>query len=507
MKKKIEKKEVITFFSILGTIIIICCNFLQMHFSSDTFVLYKLGYFNYPSEYFLQDGRLISTLFCYLGGILHLPIPVYIIAMDFIGMIFLAIAIHIISKIFINIIKPDSLKKEILIYLASFVLILNQYTLEYLLFPESAVMCMGVLFIVLAIKALVSDSKNKYLKIFFYLLITGLSYQGELNIFPVLVLLVLIVKQIKEKKETKEFLKTTLKEIVKIMAITISVLAICTIIVNICAEIFNSKKESMILIRNETMLRRKLNLVKFYSRDIVINCISMLPKFSILICPIVTLILLIITNAKVHTIVNYIIYYIVSLASVVLPLFIITAAVCARLSVPAMMIFGASLIILIANIEVELKDWKKKMINIIVILIFVLNAGFIVRNTTEHIAANKIDADEGRQIKYMIDKYEEETGNKVTKFAYKYDMNPQQYATGIKHMESLTERKLACVWCIEYAMQYFCERDLEWAHFSSYIFREDNNDRMYRNIENKDYNCFSQDQIIIKDDTIYMIVY
>ena len=155
----------------------------------------------------------------------------------------------------------------------------------------------------------------------------------------------------------------------------------------------------------------------------------------------------------------------------------------------------------------EDKIGTKKMINIIVILIFVLNAGFIVRNTTEHIAANKIDADEGRQIKYMIDKYEEETGNKVTKFAYKYDMNPQQYATGIKHMESLTERKLACVWCIEYAMQYYCERDLEWAHFSSYIFREDNNDRMYRNIENKDYNCFSQDQIIIKDDTIYMIVY
>ena len=175
MKKKINKKEIYVLLGILGAIMIICINFLQMHYSSDTYVLYQLGYFKYPSEYFLKDGRLISTLFCYLGGILHLPIPAYIIAMDFLGMIFLAISIYIISKIFIDIIKPENKKKEILIYLASFVLILNQYTLEYLLFPESAVMCLGMLFTVLAIKNFVSDSKYKYLKtgIFYRTFISG----------------------------------------------------------------------------------------------------------------------------------------------------------------------------------------------------------------------------------------------------------------------------------------------------------------------------------------------
>ena len=507
MKNKLNKKEALKFLGILGVIVIICSNFLQMHYSSDTFVLYRLGYFNYPSEYFLQDGRLISTVFCYLGGILHLPIPVYIIAMDFIGMVLLAIAIYIIANIFKNIIKPESVLKEVLIYLASFVLILNQYTLEYLLFPESAVMCMGVLFIVLSLKTLVSNSKNKYLKIFIYLLIAGLSYQGELNIFPILVLLVLIVKQIKEKKKVKEFLKESAIELVKIIAVTISVLIICTIVVNICAKIYNTQKESMILIRNERMFKRKLNFVKSYSRDIIINCICTLPKYSILICPLVTAVLLIITKAKIQTIINYIVYYLISLASVTLPLFIITAAVCARLSVPAMMIFGASLIILIANIEENLKEWKKNLINFVVILIFILNAGFIVINTTQHIAANKIDEAQGKQIKYMIDKYEEETGNKVTKFAYRYDPDPQQYAPGIKHMESLTERKLACVWCIEYAMQYYCERDLEWTHFSSFALKENNMEKMHNNIGNKDYDSFLEEQIIIQDDTIYMIVY
>lgn len=441
--EKINKKEIIKFLGILGVIIIICSNFLQMHFSSDTFVLYKLGYFNYPSEYFLQDGRLISTIFCYLGGILHLPIPVYIITMDFIGMIFLAIAIYIIGGIFKNIIKSDSILKEVLIYLASFVLILNQYTLEYLLFPESAVMCMGVLFIVLAIKEFVSENDNKYLKIFLYLLITGVSYQGELNIFPILVLLVIIVKQIKEKKKTKEFLKESVIELIKIMAITISVLIICTLIVNICADIFHSQKESMMLIRNETMLRRKLNLVKFYSRDIIIKGICMIPKYSILIYPFIILTLLIITKVKIQTIINYVVYILVSFASVVLPLFIITAAVCARLSLPAMMIFGGSLIILLANIGNEPREWKKKLISAFVIIMFILNAGFIVINTTEHIAANKIDEAQGKQIKYMLDKYEEESGNRVTKFAYKYDPNPQQYATRNKTYGIINRKKIS----------------------------------------------------------------
>ena len=67
-------------------------------------------------------------------------------------------------------------------------------------------------------------------------------------------------------------------------------------IVCICGDVFGSNKESVMIIRNKTMLIRKLNLVKFYSRDIIIKCISMFPKYSIIICPIVTVFLLIITK-------------------------------------------------------------------------------------------------------------------------------------------------------------------------------------------------------------------
>lgn len=58
MKKKINKKEIYVLLGILGAIMIICINFLQMHYSSDTYVLYQLGYFKYPSEYFLKDWKI-----------------------------------------------------------------------------------------------------------------------------------------------------------------------------------------------------------------------------------------------------------------------------------------------------------------------------------------------------------------------------------------------------------------------------------------------------------------
>ena len=93
-----------------------------------------LGYFRYPSEYFLHDGRIFSTIACYIGGILNLPYPVYIVAMDIIGMIFLSFSIYILSKAMCNILKPQNLLFEAIILIACHLLLLNQFSLEYLLF-------------------------------------------------------------------------------------------------------------------------------------------------------------------------------------------------------------------------------------------------------------------------------------------------------------------------------------------------------------------------------------
>ena len=115
-------------------------------------------------------------------------------------------------------------------------------------------------------------------------------------------------------------------------------------------------------------------------------------------------------------------------------------------------------------------------------------------------------SDERKEILRKIEEYEKNTGIEVTKFGYKYDFEPQQFAVGIKPMQSLTERKLACSWSILYAMDYYCEKDFELVKFDTSILME-GYDKGNMNNGNQDYKAFSSEQIKFKDDTVYMIVY
>lgn len=51
--KNIPKEDLIKYIIIMVVTLLLCQNFLQMHYSSDTYVLYALGYMEYPSKYFL----------------------------------------------------------------------------------------------------------------------------------------------------------------------------------------------------------------------------------------------------------------------------------------------------------------------------------------------------------------------------------------------------------------------------------------------------------------------
>ena len=87
--KKIKKKDIVLYLVMLTFCIIVCAPLLQMHIASDTYNFMDLGYFQYPSQYFLKDARIISTLFTYLAGILNLDYQVFIVCMEDMGSIFM----------------------------------------------------------------------------------------------------------------------------------------------------------------------------------------------------------------------------------------------------------------------------------------------------------------------------------------------------------------------------------------------------------------------------------
>ncbi len=497
--KQVNKQNVLKYFIILGITTLFCQNFLQMHYSSDTYVLYDLGYMQYPTQYFLLDGRLISTIVCYLAGMVNIPIPAYIIGMDIIGIIFIATAIYIISKIIQDIIEPQKNILKLMILASSFILILNQFTLEYLLFPESAVMCLGVLLNVIAVKLMITKPRYRYIKIFFVLLGAVFCYQGVLNMFPVLAILIYIVKQIVDKREYKIKEKEFFTEMIKLAIIVIVVLAICMVAIQVGTKLLNSNQDRMMHLVDMEAVALRGETVTEYLDELWNKTMHMLPDNINTIVLIISFITMFVLKTKKEIIMQYILFIIVSFIICIVPMFIFNTGICGRVNEPLTMLWGASLIILLAQSTIVNKEKTTKFIYSFIIISFIINNIFIMQNITEHIASNRVEENMGKTIKYAIERYEQQTGNTITKFAYCYDQNPQQYAVGIKPIGSLTERKLACSWSISEAINFYCDRKLDKVRISTQVYSEK---MIY-----KDYKEFSEEQLVFDGDTLYMLVY
>ena len=420
--------------------------------------------------------------------------------MDFIAIVFIATSIYLINKVIEKIVKPEKIITKICLIAASFLLILNQFTLEYLLFPESAVMCLGVLLNVVAIKIMIDNPKHKYLKIFVTLLIAALSYQGLLNMFPVMAILIYIIKLINDKKDYKSNLKEFIIEMIKLAVIVVVVLGICMIIIKIGTTLLDSDQDRTIKIKDEKALGFRADTVADYMDELWNKNMHTLPDHTNTIALIISFVLLILLKTKKEVILRYILLIIISFVMCVLPMFVFNTGIAGRVNNPLMMLWGASLIILIIqSTKVTDKSKINNMVYCFVILSFIFNNIFIMQNITHHIAANKVDDNEGMIIKHAIENHEKETGNKVTKFSYVYDKNPQQFATGIKPLGSLTERKLACSWSIVQAMNYYCDRKFERVKMPTNIFID--------KFMNKDDDAFYEEQLYFEKDTVYMLVY
>ena len=170
------KKYVIIFCIILLFSIIVCGQFLQMHYASDTYNIIYHGYLEYPNLYFLKDARIFSTLALYIANFFDLSINTFIIGMDFIAIIFQCISVLVVYSIIKKIIKiEENTIKDIMIIICSYLIIFNPMAIEYLLFAESAVMCLSVLLTVLATRFFIV--KHAYIKALILLILAALCYQ------------------------------------------------------------------------------------------------------------------------------------------------------------------------------------------------------------------------------------------------------------------------------------------------------------------------------------------
>ena len=476
--------------------IIVNSAFLQRHYSSDTMCLINYGYFNYPIKFFLLDGRIISTLMCYLGGILNLSFDMYLFISNFIGILILSLTVIILYKVTIKYLEIENKWIKFMTMLATYTIIVNHMSIEYLIFAESCVMCTGLMFSVIAAITYLDSKKGEIFESFAFLLLSSLCYQGLLSIFPAIVITLSLLKKRKDTKN--EILKFYINEIFKL-----GVMYVLVMLINVgLVLIFNN------LLDNSTYrLERVKNIVEmiltipYNSFDILINQTNKVPQYLCVVVMIITSFLIIRYSKNLNTLLKYILTMFTAYLFCIIPMLVFGYAE-SRMLMAIGATMGISLLFIIHYLndnkdDITIKDVKTIIISICVIGYFIFNIINNGINSYEHLKAFKIDEENGKRINKLVKEYEESTGKEIKKIAYYHDVAEQKYEEGIKQLGPLTERKFAVP--IVESLNYYCNKRLELVPFSVKVY--------YKYFVGKNYTKFSEEQLVFIDDILYMCVY
>ena len=494
MKKIVIKKDIFLLIGIILYSIIMCHVFLRVRYSSDAYCLMYRGYFDYPVHYFLLDGRIIASIICYVSGLLKLQYNVYFIIMDFLGIIILSISVFILYKYLSKILKFDGKLYKILLLLASQVTIINHISIEYLLYPESGVMCLGILFCVLASITYSEVQNKKLIKTCILVLLATLCYQGILNLFPILTLSIFIIKNYNEKNSLNKSIKNYITIITKLGIIFCFALIIsyglCLI-----AETIIGDSNFHIRSSNITSIKNKLY-------EGIFKNFNLLPNYLNFIIIFITSLIILQYSENKNLIIQYILICFTAYLFVFLPIFV-WGYVMARMAIAIGALMGISLIFCLLLIKNnDKKHIKEIIISIFIFSYFLFNTFNFMVNANEHYKAYQKDVELGNEINKRIIEYENTTGNVVTKMDYGYDKNPNFYTNGIKNKGPLTERKFSLFYCIVEATNFYCNKNFELKkedYLSDYIC-----EHYFYGI---DYDSFSDTQILFEGDTMYFLIY
>ena len=160
--------------------------------------------------------------------------------------------------------------------------------------------------------------------------------------------------------------------------------------------------------------------------------------------------------------------------------------------------FGAMYGILILYLAdgFKLNKINKCLILIVSTILLMLQFNTFTRIERDRYILNQKDEQIATKIINIIKQYEEQKGSKITNIAIYDDANPSFTYTNIFATGDINVKAFASNWSIEAIIEYYLKRDLKIVDKDKTI-----------NFSNKDWNEFSQNQIIIKNDTINLCKY
>ncbi len=477
-----NRNNILIFLCVFIVNLIMCSAFLHPHYPHETYKIIHEGYTKYANKYFLAEGRPFTALICRLADILHIPIETFSVISFIFAIIFLSISVVIIYNAYKNKMESNSKWQITLLVAISYIVIMNVFAIEYILFLESSIMSLGILINAIIIKVNLENQKNKYIITFLLGLIAAFCYQGTLAIFPICIL---TYKLLLEKNTIKEDIKEVL-----IISILYIILMIIPLIYT--KVLFGVSRLDM------GVIPFSIKNILMWLRELVIKSLGVIPKFAyvgLVILTILSILVMYKGKGKITFVLKYIFVIIYGAVMCMAP--IVGGSILEltpRTCISYACTIGLSLFVLWYIAVKNNTNTQKIFVGVLTLIIFIANFMVFVVITNQHLKVNQKDKENCLKIEAVIEKYEEETGIKVTKIASLRREESCQYYPGFIHAGAIT-RKALNTWPLRETIIFYTGRELQFELFpmEKYI-------QYFNGLETQE---FSIKQVAIEGDTLY----
>lgn len=493
-KKKNNKNQMYTFFIMLMFAVIICSNFFRMHFSQDTYCInVDYGYDRYI-KHFLSIGRILGAVQMFITKKLNIPFETMVIGSSVLATILLTLSWFILYSYTVKIAKiGENKKKQLLIAGITFSIIFNFCTFETLVFAEAIVLAFSILCATLASCIYTSNLKRKNIYTAILIFLTILAYQTSTSLFLIITLVFIAFKN---KGNIKEILK---KSIYVGLIYGVSMI-LGLLITKFLGNYLNWVERETTLLSIKEMIQTIFKYLDF----IVIKNFYIEPKgwnFIVIIFLTIIFIAQVIKSKEYFHILEYIVLVALCCIIPILPLMAIPIKD-QYMETRMAMVFGALagtlLLYLILVMKADETKVIKEIISIITITLFVINSIYFIRSSSENIATGYIDRNIAKSIIYNIEKYEKENDIKLKKIVVGYDKKPIYYYEGQIMLRSTNGRGLATNFTVAPLIEYYCGEKYDW-----YVSQEEIDERFLE----KNWDAYSEEQLVFEGDTLYLCVY
>ena len=502
MKKiSTESKEKIKRFLIIYIItIIICLPFLFPHKITDTY--WNIGEGIEVYKYTpLKDGRIVHFLILSILDFFNIKMEFYSIAVHYICTIIYALAIYNVFSYIMQLLKSkfeqsnNTKMIKVIILLSSVLIILNTLTVENFAYIENLIMSLSILLGTIAARILHENKKGAYLKTLFLIMLAGLCYQGNLNVWIGLSILYFVI----DKKKT---IKEWIRYLIKLGSIVIFTLIFLVITLNITNLIIGNEQSRLGASKKD--LKEIISIFCiFFIQPITDVTFGYYPKMLIAIDILITTLLVVNLekNKPVNSLIKYYFLLLIIIIACICPAFLQkNISLSARMINCIGAIIGISLIYICYIITK--KENQNKIATIIVLALSIIMFCINIFDYYNIAYMNQITMKEEEkyinEINEVMIEYEKENGITLKKAMIFADKNYKETYDNLPS-NTFNSRGILTVYSRIYCLNYYTGRSLE-----EELPTKEKYDKYFKD---KDWNEFNKEQVQFEDDTVYICIY